>query len=71
MLVRIRPDLKRFTQYFMKSGLGANVATKEMVNMAGMVVHAYKFGHQYHVEEDKGGCYWTDEMFLPACVKMK
>lgn len=71
MLVRVRPDLKRFTQYFMKNGYESSVATREMIAMAGMVVHAYEFGCQYHVEEDKCDYNWTDEMFLPACVKMK
>lgn len=71
MLVRVRPDLKRNTRYFMKSGGQSNVATQEMVDMAGMIVNAYKFGSQYRVEEDPNGYYWTDEMFLPACVKIK
>lgn len=71
MLVRVRPDLKLSTRYYMKSGGESNVATQEMIDMAGMVVHAYKFGSQYHVEEDKDGYNWTDEMFLPACAKMK
>ena len=71
MLVRVRPDLKRARRYFMKSGGESNIATEEMVGMAGMVVHAYEYGRQYHVEEDPIGYNWTDEMFLPACVKMK
>lgn len=71
MLVRVRPDLKRNTQYYMKSGCGSNIATQKMIEMAGMIVNAYKFGSQYRVEEDHRGYNWTDEMFLPACVKMK
>lgn len=71
MLVRVRPDLECFKRYFMKNGHESNIATQRMVDMAGMVVHAYEFGNQYHVEEDKNGYNWTDGMFLPACVKMK
>ena len=71
MLVRVRPDLKRNTRYFMKSGYESNVATREMIAMAGMIVHAHRWGGQYYVKEDKCGYNWTDEMFLPACVKMK
>lgn len=71
MLVRVRPDLKCFKRYFMKNGYESNITTQKMVDMAGMVVHTYEFGTQYRVEEDKCGYNWTDEMFLPACVKMK
>lgn len=71
MLVRVRPDLKRGARYFMKIGGQSNIATQEMVDMAGMIVNAYKFGSQYHVEEDDNKYNWTDEMFLPACAKMK
>lgn len=70
MIVRVRPDLNRATRYFMKDGYQSNIATQEMVDMAGMVVHAYKFGGQYHVKEDRDGYNWTDEMFVPACAKM-
>ena len=71
MLVRVRPDLKRNTRYYMKSGVESNVATQEMIDMAGMVVHAYRWGGQYCVEEDGDKYNWTDEMFLPARAKMK
>lgn len=71
MLVRVRPDLKLATLYFMKSGYEANVATQEMVDMAGMIVNAHRLGGQYLVEEDDNKHNWTDEMFLPACAKMK
>ena len=71
MLVRVRPDLKRGVRYFMKNGHESNVATQEMVAMAGMVVHANKFGGQYHVEEDENYYNWTDDMFVPAFVKME
>lgn len=70
MLVRVRPDLKRATRYFMKTGYESNVATQEMVDMAGMVVNAHRCGGQYHVEEDEHCYNWTDDMFVPACVKM-
>ena len=71
MLVRVRPDLKRNTRYYMKNNGQSNVATQEMIDMAGMVVHAYGWGGQYRVEEDGDKYCWTDGMFLPACVKMK
>ena len=71
MLVRVRPDLKRARRYFMKSGGESNVATQEMVDMAGMIVNAHRWGGQYLVEEDDNKYNWTDEMFLPACAKMK
>ena len=71
MLVRVRPDLKRARRYFMKSGVESNIATQEMIDMASMVVHAYRWGGQYLVEEDDNKYNWTDEMFLPACAKMK
>ena len=71
MLVRVRPDLKRFTRYFMKSGGESNVATQKMIDMAGMIVNAHRWGGQYLVEEDDNKYNWTDEMFLPACAKMK
>ena len=71
MLVRVRPDLKCSRRYFMKSGGESNIATQEMIDMAGMIVNAYRWGSQYHVKEDPNGYNWTDGMFLPACVKMK
>ena len=71
MLVRVRPDLKRGARYFMKDGIEANTATQEMVVMAGRIVHVYKFGRQYRVEEDEYYYNWTDDMFVPACVKME
>lgn len=52
MLVRVRPDLKCSRRYFMKSGGESNVATQEMVDMAGMIVNAHRWGGQYLVEED-------------------
>ena len=61
MLVRVRPDLKRSTRYFMKNGYESNVATQEMVGMAGMAVHAYEFGTPYHVETQKYYYNWTDQ----------
>lgn len=71
MLVRVRPDLKCSTRYSMKGGYGSNIATQKMVGMAGMIVNAHRWGGQYLVEEDDNKYNWTDEMFLPACVKMK
>ena len=70
LLVRVRPDLKRGARYFMKDDIGANIATQEMVAMAGRIVHVYKFGSQYHVEEDEYYYNWTDDMFVPVSAKM-
>ena len=69
--VRVRADLKVDTRYYMKSGYDPdlypadyNLATQEMVDRAGEIVHILKYyGGQYEIKEDKGRFSWTDEMF--------
>ncbi len=62
--VVVRPDLNGNDTYHMSDQDMWNVATEEMVALAGRVVTISHVGRQYEVEEDPCGWDWTDEMFI-------
>lgn len=68
--VFVRPDLKRGSDYWMRSGVNENeqclVAIGDMLNFAGKMVHisGYSRSGSYYIKEDSGRWRWTDEMFV-------
>lgn len=68
--VFVRPDLKRGSDYWMRSGLNENeqclVAIGDMLNFVGKMVHISGYSRDgfYYIKEDPGQWCWTDEMFV-------
>lgn len=60
--VVVRHDLKEGKRYYMGDGDSCDVATSEMVELAGQTVTiCERPGGKYHIKECRW--YWTDDMF--------
>lgn len=72
--VFVRPDLKRGSCYWMRSGVNENkhnlVAIGDRLNFAGKMVHISGYSRDgfYYIKEDPGQWRWTDEMFVGLAV---
>lgn len=68
--VVVRSDLNDGTNYYMRSGDGADGVCSTFCDMmpsfAGKVVHIsdYTWSDEYRIEEDGELYHWTDEMFV-------
>ena len=68
--VFVRPDLKRGSFYWMRSGANenkqCNVTVSDMLNFVGKMVHisGYSRNGSYRIKEDLGRWSWTDDMFV-------
>lgn len=64
--VRVKSTLKLNSTYYMETSLiVGDVATNDMVALAGTIVTITDVCHKYTIEEDYEQRYWTDEMFEP------